>query len=108
MTIDPDDAPEDGERLILETEAREAGSAAFNAAVKHRSMLVSEFLVAAFVLTFAVFGGPASTLFAVAVIGLFEFLRRRAWSAAERAAALADELAAVADASDRPPGHPTT
>ena len=107
MKTDPDDAPEEGERLILVTDAREAGSTAFHAALKHRSILVSELLVAGLFLTFGVSGSLAPAIVGLAAIALLEWLRRRARSEAERTEALADELAAVVDASDRLPGHPT-
>jgi len=108
MTTDLDDVSEEGERLVLATDAREAGSAAFDAALKHRSMLVSEVVVAAFVLAFASFSSLALAILGLACVGFLEVLRRRAWSDAARAEALAEELAEVLDASDRPPGHPTT
>jgi len=108
MRTDADDPSEEGERLILATDAREAGSVAFNAALKHRSILVSELVVAAFVLTFAVFDTLALALLGIAGVGVLDWLRRRAWSEAGRAEALADELAAVVDELDPPPGHPTT
>jgi len=94
--------------LILATDAREAGSVAFHAALKHRSFFVAELVSAAFGLTFVIFGSLPLGILGFAATGVLELRRRRAWSEAERAETLADELAAVVDALDRPPGHPTT
>lgn len=112
MTIEPGGVFEEGEELILATEAREARASAFSASLKHRSAVVSEFL------TVLVFGALAFTgtggvplhliLIAIVVLGSFEFLRRRARSEFERAQAVADELAEAVSALDRPSGHPTT
>ena len=101
MTTDPPDAFEEGERLILATDAREAGVAAVRAGLTYQSVVVSELVSAGLFLTLTMFGGSGVPLIAgVAVTGVVEIFPRRVRAELERAEALAEELAAVVDALD--------
>ena len=98
----------EGEDLILGIEAREAGTIAFHAWLKYRFIAISQLALGSLGVGLAVMGSLAIGILAFLAVGVLEVFRRRAQSEFERVDTLAEELAAVADASNHPPRHPTT